>query len=139
MQFEGRGNDVENEDPPTDRSTSMGNPVVHFEIGVKDANAANKFYGQLFGWKIDANNPMSYGIVDTDSGGEGVGGGIMKPPEGAGTYTTFYVNVEDLQATLDQAEKLGAKTIMPPMQVPEGPEIAMFSDPDGNVIGLSKM
>jgi hypothetical protein len=117
----------------------MGNPVVHFEIGVKDANAANKFYGQLFGWKIDANNPMSYGIVDTDSGGEGVGGGIMKPPEGARTYTTFYVNVEDLQATLDQAEKLGAKTIMPPMQVPEGPEIAMFSDPDGNVIGLSKM
>ena len=99
----------------------MGNPVVHFEIGVKDANAANKFYGQLFGWKIDANNPMSYGIVDTDSGGEGVGGGIMKPPEGAGTYTTFYVNVEDLQATLDQAEKLGAKTIMPPMEVPERP------------------
>jgi predicted enzyme related to lactoylglutathione lyase len=25
------------------------------------------------------------------------------------------------------------------MQVPEGPEIAMFSDPDGNVIGLAKM
>jgi predicted enzyme related to lactoylglutathione lyase len=117
----------------------MGNPVVHFEIGVKDASAANKFYADLFGWKIDSSNPMNYGIVDTDSGGEGVGGGIMKPPEGAGTYTTFYVNVEDLQATLDQAEKLGAKTIMPPMQVPEGPEIAMFSDPDGNVIGLSKM
>jgi len=28
---------------------------------------------------------------------------------------------------------------MPPMQVPDGPEIAMFADPDGNVIGLSKM
>jgi len=28
---------------------------------------------------------------------------------------------------------------MPPMQVPEGPEIAMFSDPDGNVVGLAKM
>jgi len=37
------------------------------------------------------------------------------------------------------AEKLGAKVVMPPMQVPEGPEIAMFSDPDGNVIGLAKM
>jgi predicted enzyme related to lactoylglutathione lyase len=116
----------------------MGNPVVHFEIGVKDNEAANKFYADLFGWKINSDNPMSYGIVDTDSGGQGIGGGIAKPPEG-GPYTTVYVNCDDLQAKLDQAEKLGAKTIMPPMQVPDGPEIAMFADPDGNVIGLAKM
>jgi uncharacterized protein len=116
----------------------MGDPVVHFEIGVKDEAAANKFYGALFGWKINADNPANYGMVDTDSGGEGVGGGIAKPPEG-GPYTTFYVNVSDVQAKLDEAAKLGAKTVMPPMQIPDGPEIAMFSDPDGNVIGLSKM
>jgi uncharacterized protein len=117
----------------------MGNPVVHFEIGVNDGKAANQFYAELFGWKIDANNPMNYGIVDTDSAGQGIGGGIAKPPDGSGPYTTFYVNVDDLQAKLDQAEKLGAKTVMPPMQVPDGPEIAMFADLDGNVIGLAKM
>jgi predicted enzyme related to lactoylglutathione lyase len=117
----------------------MGNPVVHFEIGVKDAAAAQKFYADLFGWKINADNPMNYGMVDTDSGGEGVGGGIAKPPDGSGPYTTFYVNCEDVKAKLDEAEKLGATVVMPPMQVPEGPEIAMFSDADGNVIGLAKM
>jgi predicted enzyme related to lactoylglutathione lyase len=117
----------------------MGNPVVHFEIAVNDGKAAHKFYANLFDWKIDANNPMNYGIVDTDSDGQGIGGGIAKPPDGSGPYTTFYVNVDDLQAKLDQAEKLGAKTVMPPMQVPDGPEIAMFADLDGNVIGLAKM
>jgi predicted enzyme related to lactoylglutathione lyase len=117
----------------------MGNPVVHFEIGVNDAEAAQKFYADLFDWKIDANNPMKYGIVDSDSPGQGIGGGISKPPDGSGPYTTFYVNVENLQAKLDQAEKLGGKTVMPPMQVPDGPEIAMFADLDGNVVGLSKM
>ena len=117
----------------------MGNPVVHFEIGVNDSEAANKFYADLFGWKIDASNPMNYGVVDTDSEGQGIGGGISKPPKGSGPYTAFYVNVDDVQAKLDEAEKLGAKTVMPPMQVPEGPEIAMFSDPDGNLIGLAKM
>lgn len=117
----------------------MGKPVMHFEIGVKDANAASKFYADLFGWKIDANNPMSYGFVDTDSGNQGIGGGVTKPPDDSGPYVTVYVNVEDPKATLDQAEKLGAKTVVPPMQVPGGPEIAMFSDPDGNVIGLAKM
>jgi uncharacterized protein len=117
----------------------MGNPVVHFEICVKDDKAANKFYGELFGWKINADNPANYGMVDTDSAGEGIGGGISKPPEGVDPYTTVYVNVDDVQAKLDQAEKLGAKVLMPPMQVPEGPEIAMFADADGNMIGLAKM
>jgi uncharacterized protein len=116
----------------------MGNSVVHFEIGVKDEAAASKFYSQLFGWKINSDNPANYGMVDTDSGGEGVGGGIATPPDGS-TYATFYVSVDDVQAKLDDAEKLGAKTMVPPMQVPDGPEIALFTDPDGNMIGLAKM
>ena len=117
----------------------MGNPVMHFEVmATKNVDGVRKFYADAFGWKINADNPAHYGMVDTDSGGEGVGGGIAKPPQG-GPYTTFYVNVSDVQGKLDEAEKLGAKTLMPPMQIPDGPEIAMFSDPDGNVIGLSKM
>ena len=52
---------------------------------------------------------------------------------------TFYVNVPDVAAALKTAESLGAKTVMPPMAVPGGPEIAQFADPDGNIIGLSKM
>jgi predicted enzyme related to lactoylglutathione lyase len=34
------------------------------EIGVSDSAAANKFYADLFDWKIDSSNPMNYGIVD---------------------------------------------------------------------------
>jgi hypothetical protein len=116
----------------------MGNPVVHFEIGVKDDAAANKFYGQLFGWKINSDNPANYGMVDTDSGGQGIGGGIAKPPEG-GPYVTVYVAADDVQAKLDEAEKLGAKVMVPPIQVPDGPEIALFTDPEGNLVGLAKM
>ena len=51
---------------------------------------------------------------------------------------TFYVEVADLGAALKKAEQLGGKTVMPPGQVPGGPEIAQFTDPDGNVIGLIK-
>ena len=47
----------------------MGNPVVHFEVAGKDGPALQKFYGDLFDWKIDNSNPMGYGLVDTDSGG----------------------------------------------------------------------
>ena len=49
----------------------MGNPVVHFEVLGKDGEALQSFYSDLFDWKINADNPMNYGIVDT--GGEGPG------------------------------------------------------------------
>src|SRR5215469_15838866 len=46
---------------------SMGAPVVRFEIMGGKGNRLEKFYGELFGWTIDSNNPMKYGMVDTDS------------------------------------------------------------------------
>jgi predicted enzyme related to lactoylglutathione lyase len=51
---------------------------------------------------------------------------------------TFYVEVADLAGALKKAQALGGKTVMEPHAVPGGPEIAMFADPDGNVIGLLK-
>ena len=52
----------------------MGQPVVHFEILGKDPKKLQGFYGDLFGWHIDANNPMNYGIVDTHGEGGSAGG-----------------------------------------------------------------
>ena len=113
----------------------MANPVVHFEIMVTgDVAASRKFYADAFGWKINADNPMNYGLVDT---GEGIRGGIGRPMHGPG-YATFYVLVDDLRKTLDRIEALGGTTLMPPTDIPNGPSIAMFKDPAGTTIGLLK-
>jgi uncharacterized protein len=112
----------------------MGAPVVHFEImGGKDAELET-FYAELFGWKIDSNNPMKYGMVDTGAPG-GINGGVGPAANGANRITV-YARVTDLQATLDKVEKLGGKTILGPSDVPGGPKLAMFADPAGNVTGL---
>ena len=112
----------------------MANPVNHFEILGSDGAALQKFYGDLFGWSIDANNPMNYGIVAPSEGG--IGGGVAASMDGS-AMVTVYVQVDDLQAALDRAESLGGKTVMPPMDVPGGPTIAQFTDPAGNLIGLA--
>jgi hypothetical protein len=114
----------------------MPNPVVHFEILGKDGKKAQSFYGSLFGWKINANNPMNYGIVDTGVNGA-IGGGIEAAEDGKPTVRC-YVEVDDLQAYLRKAERLGGKTVMPPTEIPNMVTFAMFTDPDGNVIGLVK-
>jgi hypothetical protein len=116
----------------------MPNPVMHFEVmAAENVDAVRRFYADAFGWKIDANNAMNYGLVDTGAGGLGINGGIGVPMPGGPSYATFYVAVEDLAAALARIESLGGKTAMPPMDVPDGKvSIAMFRDPAGNLIGL---
>ena len=114
----------------------MPNPVVHWEIATKEADKLRDFYTRLFQWKIDTNNPMNYGVVET--GGEGgISGGIFQIEEGT-PFVTFYVQVDDLQAYLDKAESLGAKTVLPPTEIPDAVTLAVFTDPTGNRIGMLK-
>lgn len=113
----------------------MSHPVVHFEILGPNRKALQQFYAKAFKWKIDANNPMEYGMVEAIEGG--IGGGVGPSPDGS-PLVTVYIQVDDLQAALDQVESLGGKTVMPPMDIPGGPSIAQFSDPDGNRVGLVK-
>jgi predicted enzyme related to lactoylglutathione lyase len=52
---------------------------------------------------------------------------------------TFYVMVDDPQKYLDRAEQLGGKTVMPPSEIPgAGITLAMLTDPEGHLIGLTK-
>jgi len=114
----------------------MGNPVVHFEINGADAQKLAGFYGELFGWKVSFDNPMGYGLVDTDAGGKGMAGGIGRSEDGR-PFVTFYVEVDDPQAALDKAESLGGRTIVPVTELPMV-TFALFADPEGNVVGVVK-
>lgn len=110
----------------------MPNPVTHFEISGGDGKTLQEFYARLFGWKVDANNPMNYGIVEAQDG-KGTGGGIG-PGE---PQVTFYVEVDDPQAYLDKAVGMGGKVIVPVTSM-EMATYAQFADPEGNVIGIVK-
>lgn len=112
----------------------MGSPVVHFEIGGADVVRSRGFYSRLFGWDIKIDE-QGYGGVDTGSE-IGIGGGLMKTPEGVPPYVTLYVDVDDLDKYLELAEELGAKKVVDPMPIGGIGEFAMFADLDGNVIGL---
>jgi uncharacterized protein len=120
----------------------MGQPVVHFEIIGKDADKLRNYYAELFGWDIDANNPMNYGMVqrdgNTNAEGAGIGGGIGKGPEGYAGHVTFYVEVPDVEAALSKAESLGGSRMMGPEKVAEETEIGLFNDPEGHVVGVVK-
>jgi predicted enzyme related to lactoylglutathione lyase len=121
----------------------MGQPVVHFEVVGKDGENLQRFYGELFEWKVDADNPMSYGMVTredntTADGSLGIGGGVGQGPEGYDGHVTFYVAVPDVEAALQKAESLGGTRVMGPEKIMDMVELGQFKDPEGHVIGVVK-
>jgi predicted enzyme related to lactoylglutathione lyase len=111
----------------------MSHPVVHFEIGCKDKAATSAFYAAAFGWKIDAG-PM--GTIDTGSG-EGIQGHVVALGHEPHQFVNFYIQTDDVAASLKAIEELGGKTIVPPVPLPTG-TFAWFADPGGNTVGLWK-
>jgi predicted enzyme related to lactoylglutathione lyase len=82
--------------------------MVHWEVGGRGPEHLRAFYADLFGWKIDPTNP-EYGLVET---GDGIGGGIMRCPEGVPPHVTIYVQVDSLEAALDRVGELGGQPLL---------------------------
>ena len=115
----------------------MEDPVVFFEVLGRDGDRLRQFYGDLFGWTVSkAPPPMDYGMVTRDDAG--IEGGIGVDTDGGDGHTIFYVHADDPQASLDRAEGLGGRTLMPPTELPGGGVIALFADPEGHKVGLYK-
>src|SRR5262245_66236331 len=106
----------------TTKGELMGRPVVHFEVMGKDGEKLRGFYAELFGWAIDADNPLDYGVVrrETNVAGDGIPGGIGALPGDMPGHVTFYVEVPDVETALAQAERLGGRRLMGPAVVQAG-------------------
>lgn len=109
--------------------------IVHIEIPASAPKAAGQFYGDLFGWKTDTDDQFDYTTFRPE---DGPGGGFPKVNNeqvrpGA---VLLYVDVDDIEASLAKAEKLGGQTVQSRTEIPGMGWFALFSDPTGNVIGL---
>ena len=114
----------------------MGQPVVHFEIHGDDSGTTAAFYAAVFEWSVNADNPMNYGLVDTNAEGQGIGGGICASD--MAPAVVIYIQVDDPQLYLDKVEAAGGQTILPVTEIPGAVTMAIFEDPSGNRIGLVK-
>ena len=126
----------------------MGQPVVHFEVIGKDFEKMKSFYSDVAGWSY-AEAPAAgqegvppYAMVpqadNTNPDGIGIGGGVGVGPEGYEGHVTFYIEVPDVGASLDQVEKLGGTRVMGPDSPVEGLTIGLFTDPEGHLVGLTQ-
>ncbi|HEY9229528.1 MAG TPA: VOC family protein [Gemmatimonadaceae bacterium] len=113
---------------------------VWTELMTNDIVRARDFYTKVIGWTTKNWNGANKEYV-TWLAGETPIGGLMPLPEDAkamGTPPSWlaYVEVPDVDATVEQAVKLGAKVLAPKMVIPDVGRLAVLRDPQGAVIAV---
>jgi hypothetical protein len=114
--------------------------VCHFEIPADDVERAQKFYGELFGWKIEkfaGPMPMDYWMVATgaEAGKMALGGGMMKR-QAPQQQITIYIDVPSVDEYMDKVIKLGGQVTVPKMAVPGMGYYAVCLDLENNGFGI---
>lgn len=115
----------------------MGKPVTHFQIIAKSPDEAAKFYSKIFGWNIGETNAIGYRSLSTESD-SGIQGGIWPSPPDGHALAQLFVQVDDVQQSVNEAIELGAQVIVEPITLPDGDEMAVILDPQGVPFGLVK-
>ncbi|MCB9761149.1 MAG: glyoxalase [Alphaproteobacteria bacterium] len=111
----------------------MAKPVTWFEIMGENADALRGFYSELFNWNFNVLEGLNYGTTKCDD--TGIPGGVGQAPQGRG-WVTFYVQTDDIEATLAQATALGGAVVMPARALPDKTTIAILADPEGHAVGV---
>ena len=100
----------------SDRTNGIG----WFEISTSDLPAAERFYGDMFGWTFGSDgNSEAYRMVTTPVA-DGLRGGIADNGGTGPQYAIFYVVVDDVDDACRRAEAAGGKVVLAPQNAPDG-------------------
>src|SRR5437764_15485165 len=109
-------------------------PIVHIEFKSADFGRTSAFYARVFDWKTEQNAAAS--DMKLAGGGEGPSGGWLRADLVQAPGPVAYLLVDDLAAKLDEIEQAGGRVLVRNLPFAGGGEVALFADPDGNVLGL---
>jgi uncharacterized protein len=111
------------------------NAICWVELATRDIARAEAFYTGLFGWSMSdhqASPPGNYRIFGNADGA--MLGGLLRMTEEWGpmpSHWSIYIQVEDVDATVEKAQSLGGKLCFPAFDAPGVGRLARIDDPAG--------
>ena len=105
--------------------------IVHIEFPASDADRAQRFYAELFGWQFaDSGMPgVDYRMF------QGEPGGAVYPGEDAGQGPIVYFETGDIDAELAKVRELSGQA-EDKQPIPGVGWFARCKDPEGNAFSL---
>ena len=121
-------------------------PIVWFEIYVDNMERASKFYETVLDVKLEGlPNPtdgeMEMKSFPGDMDAYGANGALVKMEgiKAGGNSTIVYFGSNDCTTEEQRIEKADGKIFKPKMSIGEYGFITLFSDTEGNMVGLHSM
>jgi uncharacterized protein len=105
------------------------------DVGSPDPEASARFYGALFGWKVEEAVPGSGGYRFFTLRGRRVAGLGPQAHSGAPSWST-YIATADAEAVTRAVARFGGRVLMPPTQMMDIARAAVFTDPTGAQFGV---
>lgn len=113
--------------------------LVWFEVPADDPARAQKFYGSMFGWKINPLPQMAeYFHLDTGGADASPDGGLMKRMH-PGHAITAYFSVPSVTRGMAKVIRLGGCVCKPKTAVPGMGYFAICQDTENNTFALWEM
>ncbi len=111
--------------------------VTHFEIYASEPGKLADFYRALFGWQLEKAPGIDYWRIQTEpSNTNSFNGGLTYRPIPEPRSWVHYVNVESLDASIEQLQRLGGAVLRPKTAVPKTAWYAVVQDPEGNIFAI---
>jgi uncharacterized protein len=108
------------------------------ELGTTDADGAQRFYEEVFGWTTKDMGEEFGGYRIFQRGDEQIAGLMANEKPEIPAMWTPYIGVDDTDGVCKKATELGAQTIVEPMDIPTVGRFAILKDPQGAVFGIIK-
>lgn len=112
--------------------------VAHFAINANDIARAQRFYGNVFGWKFLPYGPPGFFMIDNKPSGE-LRGSLQQRreiiPGVAMRGLECTIAVADIHTTETAIQSNGGKIAMPICTLPGIGQLLFFEDPEGNIAG----
>jgi predicted enzyme related to lactoylglutathione lyase len=120
---------MSDEQTPTTAHRFTHGKLSYLQIPAIDTIRSVAFYERLFGWQVDP--------AQRDFQAPGlIGQWVTDRPAAVDAGTMMWINVDDIEATLDQVSDAGGEVLEPASS--DGPVrwLATIRDPAGNVLGI---
>jgi predicted enzyme related to lactoylglutathione lyase len=115
--------------------------VYHFDVPVDDANRAQQFYKDVFGWdmkklniQVDPKVELWMCETEDENGRKEITGGMMK--RNTLPTVTNYILVNNIDEYILKINKADGRVTVPRTEIPNVGFYAMFLDSENNLFGL---
>ena len=121
--------------PLGDNGPALTGKVIWHDLVTPDLDAAERFYGELFGWQFET---LSSDYKLASNNGELIGGMARLQNEQRTSHWLPLVSVPDVESAVSTTLEAGGVQLLRPFDLPKRGQVAVVADPQGAAFGVVK-